>query len=128
MGHTRQLRPTRRALRLALLVALMVCIFVADTVTDFEIAVAVFYVAVLLLAVGLLPRRGVALLACVCIGLTIVSLFLTPHGARQAGIANAAISISAIAITTYLALRLVAAVAAVHESRAQLARVARIST
>jgi signal transduction histidine kinase len=119
---------SRLALRVSLLVLLLALVFVVDTITDREIAVAVFYVAVILVGIRLLPRRGVAVLACCCVVLTIVSLLLTRRGALDAGVANAAISISAIAITTYLGLRLVSAVAAVHESRAQLARIARLSS
>ncbi len=118
----------RRVWRLALLAALLGCVFVVDTLTDREIAVAVFYVAVILVGIELVSPRGVAVLACVCVALTILSLALTSHGARDAGLANAVISVSAIAITTYLGLRLVAAVEAVHESRAQLARVARLTS
>ncbi len=125
---TRLPRRSRLALRLILLVGLLACVFVVDTVTDMEIAVAVFYVAVILVGIGLLPKRGVAALACACVVLTVLSLLLTPHGSREAGLANAAISISAIAITTYLGLRLVTAVDAVHESRAQLARIARLTS
>jgi C4-dicarboxylate-specific signal transduction histidine kinase len=119
---------SRSALRTAIIVALLVCIFVADTLTDFEIAVAAFYIVVILVAIGLLPRRGVTALAGVCVALTVLSLLLTQRGYREAGVFNAAISISAIAITTYLALRTVTAVAAVHESRAQLARIARLTS
>jgi len=118
---------SRFALRLALLGVLLTCVFVVDTVTDREIAVAVFYVGVILVGIGMLPKRGVAALACACVVLTVVSLLLSSHGSRESGLANAVISISAIAITTYLGLRLVTAVAAVHESRAELARVARQS-
>jgi signal transduction histidine kinase len=103
-------------------------VFVADTLTDAEIAVAVFYVAVILVGVEFLPPRGVGALAGVCVALTVLSLLLTRHGSAGAGLANSAISILAIAFSTYLALRLVAAVDAVHESRGQLARVARLTS
>jgi signal transduction histidine kinase len=115
-------------LRISVLVLLLALVFVVDTITDREIAVAVFYVAVILVGIRILPRRGVAALACACAVLTVVSLLLTRHGSPDAGVANAAISISAIAITTYLGLRLVSAVAAVHESRSQLARIARLTS
>jgi signal transduction histidine kinase len=117
----------RRALRLTAIVALTAGIFAVDSLTDVEIAVAVFYTAVILLAIGLLPRRGVVGLAGGCVALTVLSLALTPHGSREAGLINGAISVAAVGVTTYLALALVTAVAAAHESRAQLARVARLS-
>lgn len=107
--------------------ALMVGIFIADTVTDLEIAAAVFYIAIILLAVGRFPRRNVVALAGLCILLTLVSSTLTAGGSREAGIVNMAISTSAIGITTWLALRVVAAEAAAHEARAQLVRIARVT-
>jgi C4-dicarboxylate-specific signal transduction histidine kinase len=124
----RQTSRLRRVASIAIIVALLVCIFVVDTITNFEIAIAVFYVAVILVAITLLPRRDVIVLAFVCVGLTVVSFALTPSGAREAGLINAAISISAISTTTYLALKMIAAETAVHESRAQLARMAHLTT
>lgn len=108
--------------------ALMAGIFIADTVTDLEIAAAVFYIAIILLAVGRFPRRNVVALAGLCILLTLVSSTLTAGGSRQAGIVNMAISTSAIGITAWLALRVVAAEAAAHEARAQLVRIARVTS
>jgi hypothetical protein len=108
--EARRPRATRLARRLTLIVPLLAGIVVADTLTDLEVAVAVFYIAVILAAIRVLPRRGVEALACVCVALTVLSVLLTPHGSREAGLLNAAISISAIGITTYLALNVVSAV------------------
>lgn len=124
----RQKLRSRPALWVAIISVLLVCIFIADTITDLEIAVAVFYIAVILVAISLLPKRGVIILACVCVALTVLSFALTPTGAPEAGLINGAISISAISITTYLALKMIAAEAAVHDSRAQLARIARLTS
>ncbi|MBB4097431.1 sensor histidine kinase [Sphingomonas kyeonggiensis] len=115
-------------LQAAAIVGLMIGIFVADTVTDLEIAAAVFYIVIILLAVGRFPRRNVIALAGLCILLTLVSSTLTAGGSREAGIVNMAISTSAIGITTWLALRMVAAEAAAHEARAQLVRIARVTS
>lgn len=114
--------------RATLIGGLTAGVFVADTATRLEIAVAVFYVLVILLAVWLLPRRGVILSAAICIVLTLLSMAITAWGERmhEAGVINGAISIAAVGITTLLALRLVAAQAAAHEARAQLLRMARI--
>lgn len=103
-------------------------IFVVDTVTALEIAVAVFYVAVVLMSVSFCQRRGVLLVSAGCMALTVVSYFLTPHGAPRAGLINCLISLSAIGATTYLALKIASAQAAVHEARAQLAHIARVTT
>ncbi len=112
----------------ALLIALMAAIFLADTFTRLEIAVAVFYVAVILAALSFLSRRGVILVALSCAALTLVSLFLTPNGGalRELGLINALISIAAIGVTAYLALKRAAAEDAAFEARTQLARMARI--
>lgn len=52
---------------------LAAAIFLADTITNLEIAVAVFYVAVVLIAVRYLDRRGVAIVAAACMALTVLS-------------------------------------------------------
>lgn len=114
----------RRPLVLVLLAA---TIFIVDTVTDLPVAAAVFYVAVVLASVGLLTRRGVLALAGACVGLTIVSFFLTRGGHYSTGFANGVISVTAIAVTTYLALKAEEARAAMQDSQAQLARFARIA-
>ncbi|KQM23841.1 MULTISPECIES: sensor histidine kinase [unclassified Sphingomonas] len=108
-------------------VALMAAVFVADTLTDLEITVAVFYVVPILLSARALPRRGVRALAVGCVALAALSSLLTAHGAWEAGLTNLAISSVAILITTQLTLRLLAAEAAFGEARAQLIRVSRVS-
>lgn len=112
----------------AVLLVAIAAIFVADTVTDYAIAAAVFYTAVILFATRLLPARSVVALACVCIALTVLSVALTHSGAYEVGIVNTAISIVAIGVTTYLSLKLVAAEAAAHESRERLLRMARVTS
>lgn len=112
--------------RLAAFAALMIGIFVADTVTDLEIAVAVFYTTVILIAVTLLSARGVIILAGLCGMLTVLSFMLTSTGSREAGFLNATISIVAIGVTTFLSLKVVAAERAAREARARLDRMARV--
>ena len=112
----------------AVLAIMIVAIFVIDTVTDYAIAAAVFYVAVILLATRLLRPRSVIILAWVCGGLTMLSFMLTHSGLYETGIINTAISIVAIAVTAYLSLRLVAAEAAIHETRERLMRIARVTS
>ncbi|MDQ8726293.1 ATP-binding protein [Bradyrhizobium sp. LHD-71] len=107
---------------------LAAAIFVADTATDLEIAVAVFYVAVVLLSLNFCRTRGVWLVFAGCVALTVLSFALTRTGSLQSGLINCIISISAIGATTYLALKIESAKAAVHEARAQLAHVARVTT
>lgn len=103
-------------------------IFVIDTITDLEIAVAVFYIVVVLMSVSFCRTRGVILVSAGCMGLTIVSYFLTPRGDPQAGLINCGISLAAIGGGTYVVLRIKSAEVAIHEARAQLAHVARVRT
>ena len=126
MPHTFRSRQSPSPLAFVALL-LTAAIFVLDTVTPLEIAVPAFYVAVVLITMRFVPPRGVSWVAAGCIVLAIVSYYLTPHGSHRAGIFNLVIGISAIAASTYLARKLVAAEAAAHEARAQIARLARIT-
>ncbi|MBX9828051.1 MAG: GHKL domain-containing protein [Xanthobacteraceae bacterium] len=104
-----------------------ITIFVVDTVTDLEIAVAVFFVAVVLMSLRFCSRRGVLFVSAGCIVLTVASFLLTPTGSVSLGLINHAISIGAILVTTYLGLQIKSAEAAVLEARAQLEHVARLT-
>lgn len=106
---------------------LALAIFVADTVTDLEIAVAVFYVAIVLISIKLFRRHGVLAVSAGCMALTIISYVLTQTGSAQSGLINLAISLTAIAATTYLALKIVTTEDAEHQARAQLAYMARVT-
>ncbi|MFT3802315.1 MAG: sensor histidine kinase [Burkholderiaceae bacterium] len=106
----------------------MAAIFAADTVTSYELAAAVFYTVVILTASRVLGRRGLIALTAICIVLTVVSLAFTPHGNLRSGLINMCISIAAIAITTYLILKMEAARTAAHDAQAQLMRIARVKS
>jgi len=116
------------ALVVTVLAGTMMLIFVADTVTDYAVAAAVFYTAVILAATRMLPARTVVVLACACVALTLLSFALTRSGTYEVGLVNTGISIVAIGVTTYLSLKLVAAEAAAHESRERLLRMARVTS
>ncbi|WP_247882110.1 sensor histidine kinase [Brucella intermedia] len=107
---------------------MIAAIFIADTVADLEIAVAVFYVTVIMFAAGFLRMGRVLAVAVCCIFLTVASFFLTQAGAYEAGIINCAISLCAIVITAYLAMTKSSAVLAEHEARSQLVRLARVNS
>jgi C4-dicarboxylate-specific signal transduction histidine kinase len=107
--------------------ALTAAIFVADTLTDLEIAVSAFYVAVVLLTGLRYSERSVVTISVLCGALTVLSYFLTPRGAREAGIINGAIGLVAIAATTYLTLKAKQAEKATIDARTQLARVGRLT-
>jgi C4-dicarboxylate-specific signal transduction histidine kinase len=117
-----------QTLTLAALAGVMVAIFIADTVTDYAIAAAVFHTAVILIAARILSPSLVVILAVACVALTVLSFALTRSGSYDVGIVNTGISIVAIGVTTYLSLRLVAAEAAAHESRERLLRMARVTS
>jgi C4-dicarboxylate-specific signal transduction histidine kinase len=111
-----------------LAIVLAATIFTADTITNLEIAVPVFYTAVILISIRFCSRRGVVFVALGCIGLTLLSDILTPQPASDAaGIINTIISVLAIVSTTYLALKADAAERSVYEARSQLAHVARVT-
>jgi C4-dicarboxylate-specific signal transduction histidine kinase len=128
------MKPTRRLPSIAKSTALpavtfllAIAIFALDTVTNREIAVAVLYVAVVLLSVGFCRKQGVVLVSLGCMGLTILSFMLTRNGLYSAGLINCSISLLAIAATTFLALRIESAELAAHEARAELAHIARVT-
>ena len=122
------LRVTAASLLPAAAIALAAGIFVADTITDLEIAVPVFYTAVVLMAVRFCKKRGVILVGVGCIALTLLSdLLMAGAGASEPGVINTVISVSAIAITTYLALTIESEKVAAYEARSQLAHVVRVT-
>lgn len=87
-------------------VALSSAIFVIDTASSIHVAIAVLYVAVILISVNLFSRRGVIGVSFVCIGLTLTA-FLIGHGFElyDGSFARFLVSLSAIGITTVLALK-----------------------
>ena len=81
-------------------------IFFADTLTNAEIAVAVLYVAVVLMSARFCDQRGVLFVAAGCLILTILSYLLTASGVKQVGLINTGISLLAIALTAYLTIKI----------------------
>ena len=110
-------------------VALAAAIFIADTVADLEIAFPAFYTVVVLDVGPLLRAARRRLVGAGCIGLTLLSDLLTAaSGSTGIGVVNTAISLLAIATTTYLSLKIEAEKAAAYEARSQLAHVGRVTT
>ena len=114
--------------KMALMAVLMVLLIVLDTVTRYEVAAAVFYAVLILMASRMLGRRALMALAAASIAMTALSLVFTPHGNLQSGLINMGISIAAIITTTYLILKMEAARAAAQAAQAQLLRLARIQS
>ena len=110
-------------------IVLAAVIFIADTVTDLEIAFPAFYTVIVLIAVRFCKKRGVVLVGVGCIALTLLSDLVTIDvPPSQAGIINTCISLLAIAATTYLALKIEMEKEATFEARSQLAHIARVTT
>jgi C4-dicarboxylate-specific signal transduction histidine kinase len=118
-----------------LLVGLTLTIFAVDAFTPLDVAIAVMYVVVVLLSASVWRRRGVMLTSAVCLGLTLLAYALS-HAAFFSGPAagRMVVSLAAIGITAYLALRwqaatnaLIAREEALHRSQAQLAHVTRVT-
>jgi PAS domain S-box-containing protein len=102
--------------------ALATGIFVADTITKIDIAVAVLYVAVVLMASRFCRPRGLVLVAVGCAVLTLLSYVVSHPAAPDAeGIINTLISLATIGLTTFLALRSQASEARLREQAGLLA-------
>ena len=124
--QTRRTAAAPALLGAALLIA--AAIFVADTVTELEIAVAVLYVAVILIVVRVFERPAVLFVALGCVALTIVSYFLSREDlSPKSGFINCVVSIAAILASTYLALRNQSAMNALHEAQTELAHANRVT-
>jgi signal transduction histidine kinase len=108
-------------------VVLAIAIFVFDSVSPIEVTAEVLYVVVVLMAVRVWQPPGVVIVAIGCVVLTVVSHFLSP-GYHWDGIAltNRFFGISAIVVTTFVALKNQSAQTAIQ--RAKLERAARLMT
>jgi PAS domain S-box-containing protein len=101
--------------------AFAIAIFITDTITHLEIAVAVLYAAVVLMASRFCQARGVLLVAAGCVSLTVLSAYLSvPAGPEATGLVNTFISFSAIGLTTFLVLQSKSAEAAMREQASLL--------
>jgi signal transduction histidine kinase len=116
-------------------VILALIIFLIDWLSSLDIAIAVLYVAVILMSGDLFSRRGVALVSVAC-GVLTFAAFLFSHGPQWLvpPFARCLVSLSAIAITAFLALKnkaardaLVEQVHLLHRSEAFLAGAQRLS-
>lgn len=81
-------------------------IFLIDTFTPFDIAIAVLYVAVIMLSATFLSREGLLAIAALCAVLTIAS-FAIAHWSNldTSALIRCLVSLSAIVVTTLLALK-----------------------
>jgi signal transduction histidine kinase len=108
-------------------VAVGLAVFVLDSTTPVELSAGVFYVAVVLMVVRLLPPRGVVTVAVGCIALTLLSHYLSPGDPwGHTALINRFISIAATGVTTLIALKNQSVRTALQ--RAELDRVTRLIT
>jgi PAS domain S-box-containing protein len=110
-------------------------IFLIDSLSSLDVAIAVLYIVVILIAVDLFSRRGVLLVAYASVALTL-SAYVIAHGDEFWGPAfgRCLVSLAAIAIAGYLALKnkagkdqLQEQVRLLHRSEAFLAGAQRLS-
>jgi PAS domain S-box-containing protein len=80
-------------------------IFIVDTFTPLDIAIAVLYVVVVLMAANFCRRRGLLLVGAACLALTLLSYFLSHEPAADTALVRCLMSLSAIGATTFLALK-----------------------
>jgi PAS domain S-box-containing protein len=86
-------------------IAFAIAIFVIDTFTPLGLAVAVLYAVIVLMAGRFVQRRGLLVISFSCIAITALS-FLFQHGFTHGpSLVRCLVSILAIAITTFLALK-----------------------
>src|ERR671912_481439 len=99
--------PVRPSLVMPVLAAIVaVAIFVVDTVTPLDIAIAVLYVAVVLLAMDFAGQRGILIVAAGCAALTVLSYVITHnHDPASGPFLRGLISLVAIGVTAALAAR-----------------------
>jgi signal transduction histidine kinase len=127
---SQDLQATGKSLLLPLTTAaLAAAIFAADTITDLEIAIPVFYTAIVLLSVGFCRKNGIVFVGVGCIALTLLSDLLTVNsGVSEAGVVNTALSLLAITSTTFLAVKIQSSKVAASKAQSQLAHVMRVTT
>jgi C4-dicarboxylate-specific signal transduction histidine kinase len=109
--------------------ALAIGIFVADALTDAEIAAGVLYVAVVLLSDRFYSPRGVLRVGLGCMALSVVGQLISPGDLWGVSApSNTLLSLGAIGATTLLVLRNRRAQDLLHQARAELERVTRVTT
>jgi PAS domain S-box-containing protein len=96
--------------------AIALVIFAIDALTTFDIAVAVLYVVVVLVAAPVCSQRSVLVLCCTLMLLT-VAAFVMSHGSAYmpAPVGRCVVSLAAIGITGFLTLKNMAATEVLRE-------------
>jgi PAS domain S-box len=88
-------------------IVLATIIFAIDTLTSLGSAIAVLYTCVVILSATFLDRRGVLTVGAICVVLTIASFLLVHASTFEAeALIRCTVSLCAIVLTTFLALRI----------------------
>lgn len=113
--------PERRWIGAAIVALLCMAIFIIDTYLPYDMAIAVLYLVVVILAASFFERQGVLVVGAVCIGLTALS-FAIMHWADYnfSSVMRCLVSLSAIFVTTLLTLRHQAAIRSLRHQAALL--------
>src|SRR5215470_17898358 len=90
-------------------------IFLIDTFVPLDIAIAVLYVVVVLIASNIYQRRGLLVASAACMALTLLSYFIVHEPEADSALVRCLMSLAAIGATTFLALRNQAANAMLRE-------------
>jgi PAS domain S-box-containing protein len=90
-------------------------IFIVDTFVVIDIAIAVLYVAVVLMSITFCDRRGLLAVCIACMGLTVLA-FAIQHSDEPVSLSGArcVVSLLAIAITTFLSVWIQSTTAAIR--------------
>jgi PAS domain S-box-containing protein len=107
---------TKSQLLALIALAIATAIFIIDTFTPLGIAVAALYAIVVVLAARVMSRAGVLIVAWGCLGLTVLSYALQ-HGDdfSSASFVRCLVSLLAISITAFLALKTQASASVLRE-------------
>jgi signal transduction histidine kinase len=116
-------------------VGIALVIFLIDWLSSLDVAIAVLYVVVILISGDLFTRKGLVAVSATC-GLLTLAAYLLSHGTQwlTPAFARCLVSLAAIGITSFLALKMKAAKEALlaqvhllHRSKAFLAEAQRLS-
>jgi PAS domain S-box-containing protein len=101
--------------------ALAAGVFIAEAITPMKLAVAVFYVVVVLLAARFCSARGIVLVGAGCAGLTLLAFFLPGFSETEAGGTGvkASIGVAVIGLATFLVTERKRAMETLRESEEQ---------
>ncbi|WP_245150832.1 PAS domain-containing sensor histidine kinase [Pseudomonas fluorescens] len=90
---------------LFLVCTVMVAIFITDALTSLDIAVAVLYILVIMIAMKSFSAYGIKLLSIVCACLTVIAFFISHDNLLCTAFARCLVSLIAIAIVAGLAIK-----------------------